>query len=85
MSVVDRQSSIAAAWESFRNVIPASASLEQFVEMRRAFFAGAWHVLCVQKDIGDRPTETEESDVAILEAMIAEAVAFKESVERGEA
>jgi hypothetical protein len=49
----------------------------QYIEMRRAFFAGAYTVMGILKAIGQNSDESEEADVDILESMHQECEAFR--------
>jgi hypothetical protein len=74
-------SSIAAAWEGFREqCIPDGAPAEQFREMRRAFYAG------VSLTLGTLNHATELDDdraMATILAMHDECMAFAEHVRDG--
>lgn len=65
------------AWESFeREVVPREAGEVQRTEMRRAFYGGAWAVLCAAYGIGDESV-SEEQGVEILAGLIRECETFK--------
>lgn len=66
-------------WQGFSAMIftkmkspPCAVQVE---EMKRAFFAGAWSILCAVERIGD-PDISEESGIAFLEERKQEGKAF---------
>ncbi len=72
---------LAISWESFEEqVIPPDAGLCQRVEMRRAFYAGAWAVLTELMTVDG---VLLDAGVEIAGALMRECVAFKESVAGG--
>jgi len=71
---------IAAGWEAYRQrVVPAGASKVQIEETRNGFYAGAWHLLSsVMAGLSDG-SEPEPEDIALLDSIHAELVAFGNS------
>jgi hypothetical protein len=64
----------------------ADAGLVQKRELRRAFFAGAWEVLCALEGAGDAMcdgTMSDDDGVALLQAMTAECEEFAGRVLEG--
>lgn len=44
---------IGESWDLYvRDVMPADAGPEQIQEMRRAFYAGTWTMLCFAREMG---------------------------------
>lgn len=77
--------SMKAEWESFEAaVMPRDAGQVQRQEMRRAFYAGAWSMLCAVRDIGDDGV-SEADGVVTLEAMRRELEAFQFLIKKGRA
>lgn len=71
---------LATDWESFRNdVIPFDAPADQLREMRIAFYAGAWAVLCRLARLSE-PGVTIEAGIAGLELLRRECEAFQRAV-----
>jgi hypothetical protein len=69
---------LAESWESFeRAVIPADAGPVQRQEMRRAFYAGAWSILCSVRHIGGNDSISEQDGAAMLESLVRECERFK--------
>jgi len=75
---------VAQMWESFSKVIPADAPDVQRIEMRRAFYAGVWGLLCSAKAVG-RDEVSEEAGVAYFESVDAECRAFQADLLAGRA
>jgi hypothetical protein len=72
---------IEQGWDGFRqSVVPANASAVQVVEMRKAFFAGAAHLFAQAMLRLDPGTEPTEEDLAMLDGVHAELLAFALSV-----
>lgn len=70
-------------WESFDSqVIPDDAGTTQRQEMRRAFYAGAWSMLCAVERLGNEAV-SEEQGVVALEKLKAECQAFVFLVKKG--
>jgi hypothetical protein len=66
---------IRQAWQSYcRDVIPKTAGTVQITETRRAFYAGAWEVICVLQAL--TPSERHE----MIDLLRIEASRFKDSV-----
>jgi hypothetical protein len=64
----------------------ADAGLVQRRELRRAFFAGCWEVLCALEGAGDAMcdgTMSDDDGVALLQAMTAECEEFAGRVLEG--
>lgn len=75
--------SIKALWESYRDsCIPEGAHETQRVEMRRAFYAGALHVLATTYEIGGSEF-SEEDGVETLESMYKECEDFLRLINEG--
>lgn len=72
---------IEQGWDRFRQgVVPPNASAVQVVEMRKAFYMGAGFLLAqvmLHLEPGEEPTE---ADMAMMDAVHAELLAFTESV-----
>ena len=69
--------SIETEWKGFsemvfKNINPSSNQTE---EMKKAFFAGAWVILCAMREIG-KPHISEDAGVAYMEARHQEGLAF---------
>jgi hypothetical protein len=63
-------------WQDYaERVLPAGASAVQRQETRRAFYAGAWELLCRYAEIGE-PEISEDEGVEVLEAIRREIEAF---------
>jgi len=69
--------SIEEEWNGFSAMVFAkiNPSSTQVEEMKRAFFAGAWAILCAVKRIGD-PDISEEAGMAFLEERQSEGKQF---------
>ena len=76
------ESTVLAMWEAFRVVIPVDSPREQHIEMRRAFYAGAWAMLWGMHALGadDVP---EDAGCDWLEARRAEMEQFQRDVLAG--
>ena len=73
------------AWEDYRDrVVPKDPAAGQVTETRRAFYAGAWAVLCEVKRLGADEV-TEDEGVAALAAMVEHGERFFEAVKAGRA
>jgi hypothetical protein len=68
---------LAAAWETYRERIPATAPLEQFQQLRDAFYSGAASVLALTVELAD-PSLTDDEARAALQALTGEALEFWE-------
>ena len=76
----------AGGWESFRAaVVPPDAGLIQRREMRRAFYAGVWHLFNIVRRGGEDDAITEDDLFVILERIKAECEQFNRDVQRGRA
>lgn len=76
--------SVAEAWDTYRaDVVNPEASPNQITETRRAFFSGAWVVLCMVERVGE-PDYTEADAVRVLEDVKAELLGFKDRVGEGD-
>lgn len=62
----------------FRKMKPSET---QVVEIKKAFFAGAWSLFCAVEEIGE-PHVSEDVGHAFLEARRAECLEFKERIMR---
>lgn len=72
-------------WESFAAaVLPPGAPDVQRREMRRAFFGGAWAMLCEVRRIGD-DSVSEEDGVKALDDIAKECEGFRDAVVGGRA
>lgn len=82
---VPRKDRIREAWTDFATaVIPAGASEVQRVEMRRAFYGGAWAMLTMFMAIGTDEV-SEDDGVRWLEEVKQECEAFTRDVTAGRA
>jgi hypothetical protein len=71
-------------WESFAAIaVPANAATNQAQEMRRAFFAGAYSMWSMVRDIGGDDV-TELAGVELLESVNSEVMDFVRRMKRGE-
>jgi hypothetical protein len=69
--------SMRESWESFESaVMPPGVPAVQRSEMRRAFYAGAWAVLCVLRRLGDDDV-SEETGGRVLESLTEECRRFQ--------
>lgn len=76
---------VKAGWRSYaEHVLPTGAPSVQVRETRRAFYAGARHLLGVLEGIGDHAV-TEDGGVAILQSVSVELTRFLHDVEAGRA
>lgn len=76
---------MAKSWESFvRAVMPRNAPAVQRQEMRRAFYAGAWAMLCAFREIGE-DSVSEDEGVAVMERLKTEVETFYGQVRKGRA
>jgi hypothetical protein len=74
---------IKEGWDRYRKaVIPEDAPSMQFLECRRAFYAGAFEIITTNVELGEMK---EEEAIKILEGLLLEAIEFRKKVERGEA
>jgi len=65
---------IQSGWEGFENaVVPKNAPMIQRNEMRKAFYAGALHLLVLTGDIAEL---NEDAAIAVLQHLHEEAVNF---------
>lgn len=77
--------SVAESWLSFwKAVAPPDASDTQKTEMRRAFYAGAWAVMCQVRRVGDDDVP-EDAGVRHLESLHQECRAFQQLIKEGNA
>jgi hypothetical protein len=77
---------IETQWHEFRRrVMPKDAGDVQLIEMRRAFFAGAWAYYALVMNVLDVGEEATARDLEIMAALDAEMREFAERVKRGEA
>lgn len=77
---------MAEAWMSYReSVVPANAGPTQVVESRRAFYAGAECLLVGVMKMLDPGTEPTDADLARMESLHAELLAFAKDVAEGRA
>lgn len=74
-------------WVECAKVLPADAPPIQHIEMRRAFFAGAYATIDEIRKISDVPdTDAAEKAAALeIESMVQECEAFFADVARGHA
>lgn len=72
---------IETGWETYRQkVVPANASAIQVIETKKAFYAGASYLLSrTLVDLGPG-TEPSEDDMAMMDGIHAELVAFLQSL-----
>jgi hypothetical protein len=79
---VNYQTTISEGWTSYlQKVLPIDVGKVQRVETKRAFYAGAWHLLQAFKQMPD--ALTEEEGVAWLESQAKEITQFYKRVEAG--
>ena len=80
-----KQRRIETGWRTYaEHVLPAGAPSVQTQETRRAFYAGAWHMLNLLAELGE-DSVSEDAGVDVLEALTAEARQFSKDVEEGRA
>lgn len=78
--------SLAEEWDEFaRQVMPKDAPKVQRVEMRRAWYAGAAAMLGLVSGGLDADREPTDLDVAYLESIHQELIAFSRDIARGKA
>jgi hypothetical protein len=77
--------SVSEMWNIFaKQVMPDGASATQMIEMRRAFYAGAFAIHTAQTvGVGD-DSVSEEQGMAYLSAVDAELRAFFDAIQKGE-
>jgi len=67
-------------WQSYaREVLPPDAGRTQYVETRRAFYAGAFVALCLMGKTTEAGTTDEQAEAA-FRGWLAEAIEFANSV-----
>jgi hypothetical protein len=72
-------------WDDYNaNVLPKDAPPIQRSETRRAFYAGAYTMLCKVSEIGESHV-SEDQGVSTLESLKAECEAFYDQMNRGQA
>jgi hypothetical protein len=75
-------STMGEMWTTFAaQVLPVGCNAVQRVEMRRAFYAGAWSMFCIVST--EVPVLDEVPAMAALDSLRRECIAFRECVERG--
>lgn len=73
-------------WVNFRNqVIPKGAPQIQLLEMRRAFYAGAWAYYSLIMNLLEPGTDATEKDLRMMAQLDAEMRDFRDRVEKGHA
>jgi hypothetical protein len=72
-------------WETYKGVLPADAGPEQRTETRRAFYAGAGHVLSLLFAIGEDDAIDEDIGSEMLDAYRGELEAFLRELRKGRA
>ena len=71
---------IERGWEGYRLVVlPASASAVQVSETKKGFYAGAWCLLGVLMNQLEPGAGVTEADLAMMDDIQAELMAFGES------
>lgn len=74
---------VRAGWQSYaEQILPADAPDVQRIETKRAFYAGAVHIMSINWGIGD-DSVTEVAGVATLEAISQELLEFGELIKKG--
>lgn len=77
--------SVDSMWKSFaKAVLPRDASSVQRQEMRRAFYGGAWAMLCEFRKIGEDAV-SEKQGVAHMERLKTELEVFSVRMLQGKA
>lgn len=77
---------IAEQWAEYAiAVMPPSASAVQRREMRRAFYAGTYSMLIIQRDMIGHPDVSVDAGVRALVGMLAECERFQRDMLAGEA
>lgn len=73
-------------WVKMRNkVIPKDAPQVQLIEMRRAFFAGAWAFYSLLMNSLEPGLDETPKDMALMAQLDAELREFRDRVEKGHA
>ncbi len=72
-------------WHSYRQMIPAEASLSQHIETRRAFYAGAKALQSIMLNQTSDEPEMTEADERLIEGLDAELQAFADEIKAGRA
>lgn len=84
MSSSDDDRLIATAWRRYlTRVIPRSAPPTQITESRRSFYAGAYSLLVLLREVNDEMTD--DAGVALLQSVDDELRAFAIRVAEGRA
>jgi hypothetical protein len=63
-------------WDEYRKLLPEDAYPIQIVETRRAFYAGAWSLWSIVKELGEDDFDLNQG-AAILELLRLEIKAFQ--------
>jgi hypothetical protein len=64
---------IAEKWESFQSeIIPKNAEKIQLREMKLAFYAGAFSMMEMQKEVIGNPSLSEDAGIALLQSWLDE-------------
>lgn len=67
-------------WQDYaEKILPKNAPPVQRQETRRAFYAGAWYLLCQHADLGE-PDISEDEGVEVLEATKREIETFVKNI-----
>ncbi|MDX8383424.1 MAG: hypothetical protein R8M45_05040 [Ghiorsea sp.] len=68
---------IQSGWKGFEKaVVPKDSPKVQYNEMRKAFYAGASHILMLSSDLADLADRSEDAAVAVLQQLHEEAGIF---------
>lgn len=71
---------VAAAWRTFRVIIPPNAGPTQFGEMKKAFYAGAFAMFAELVNGVDENEDVTPSDMSMMDEIHAELQEFKEAM-----
>jgi hypothetical protein len=73
-------------WESYlRRVMPPAAGREQFIETRRAFYAGGAALFEIIMSVLDEGAEATDDDLKAIDDLKAEFDAFMAELAKGQA
>ncbi len=76
--------SVATEWDVFAAAaLSPEAGAVQRSQMRAAFYAGVWTMLCTFRDIGD-PAAPEADGVELMNRLVDECWAFKKAFVAGD-
>jgi hypothetical protein len=78
---------VAALWQDFHDICLKELNLKptdtEYVERRRTFYAAAFAILVLMRDVLGSPDVSEEEGVAVMQGMVEECDRFKEDLLAG--